>query len=324
MQRREPRRCAFLNFEEVETIVTVSKSNSFNEAAYLLNYAPSTISKAVLSVEKEVGFTLFVRGNRANAASLTKEGEALMPSFIRINESIQQLKKDLAAMQHENKDLLKIGSTTNLGFRSRDEILADFMLRYPDIRLEQAKSDFATLLHMLYAGSVSGVFLYAQDGSKNMEVLQSVIGDPKLEAVKIQTDRDMYLAISEKDPLAKQDEAPFSSFRDYTLLIHPDNNVLANADILTPFQRLSESSGFPLRTVALDPRDPSTFYMATKIKLAIPVHPLSFSYQGIKLVRVSDWNCHSTSYFLTRRASSGRPLNCLLKCIQDYVEANNP
>ena len=97
-------RCAALNFEEVETIVTVSRSKSFNEAAYLLNYAPSTISKAVSSVEQEIGYTLFVRGNRANAASLTPEGKALMPDFIRIHESMQQLKNDLSAMQEDNKD----------------------------------------------------------------------------------------------------------------------------------------------------------------------------------------------------------------------------
>ena len=309
-----------MNFEEVETIVTVSKSNSFNEAAYLLNYAPSTISKSVISVEKEIGFTLFVRGNRANASSLTKEGEALMPDFIRINESVRQLKNDLSAMQLENKDLLKIGSTTNIGYRSRDEILASFMVKYPEIRLETEKTDFAALLHMLYSGSVSGLFLYAQAGSKNMTLLESVMDDPKLEAIHISTESNMFLAISENDPLARQDEAPFSAFRDFTLLVHPDKSVILNAGIVDPFLKLSEDSGFPLRTLALDPRDPATFYLATKMKLAIPTHPMSFVYPGIKLIRVSDWNCDSYSFFLTRRLRSGHALNSLIKCIHEYTE----
>ena len=54
------------------------------------------------------------------------------------------------------------------------------MIRYPEIRLEQEKTDFAALLHMLYSGSASGVFLYAQEGSKNLALLQSVMDDPKL------------------------------------------------------------------------------------------------------------------------------------------------
>ncbi len=312
-----------LTFEEVETIVTVSKSNSFNEAAYLLNYAPSTISKAVNSVEKDIGFTLFVRGNRANAASLTKEGQALMPSFIRINDSVQQLKNDLVVMHQENKDLLKIGSTTNIGYRLRDEILADFMINNPEIRLEHVKSDFATLLHMLYSGSANGVFLYAQVGSKNMSLLESVMDDPQLEAINIARERDIYLAISEHDPLAQQDEAPFSAFRDYTLLVHPDKTVLANAGIVEPFRALSEASGFPLRTLALDPRDPATFYLATKMKLAIPTHVTSFFYPGIKMVRVSDWNCDSFACFLTKKQRSGHALNTFIKCIRSHVNGQD-
>ena len=308
-----------MTFEDVETIVTVSKSNSFNEAAYLLNYAPSTISKTVISVEKEIGYTLFVRGNRANAASLTKEGQTLMPSFIRINDSVQQLKNDLKVMHHENKDLLKIGSTTNIGYRLRDEILSDFMITHPDIRLEQEKTDFATLLHMLYSGSVSGVFLYAQLGSKNMELLESVLSDPQLEAICIGRETDMYLAISERDPLAQRDEAPFSAFRDFALLVHPDKNVLLNAGIVDPFRALSEASGFPLKTLALDPRDPATFYLATKMKLAIPTHIMSFVYPGIKMIRVSDWKCDSVAYFLTKKNRSAHALNLLIKCIRDHV-----
>ena len=225
-------------------------------------------------------------------------------------------------MQLENKDLLKIGSTTNIGYRSRDEILANFMLKYPEIRLETEKTDFAALLHMLYSGSVSGLFLFAQSGSKNMTLLESVMDDPKLEAFHIDTEHEMYLAISENDPLAQCDEAPFSAFRDFALPFHPDNDVIANAGVAEPFRRLSDASGFTLRTIALDPRDPTTFYLATKMKLAIPVHALSFLYHGIKLVKVSDWTCYSTSFFLTLNANGGHPLRCLMKCIQEYAERN--
>ncbi len=308
-----------MTFEDVETIVTVSKSNSFNEAAYLLNYAPSTISKAVISVEKEIGFTLFVRGNRANAASLTKEGQALMPSFISINDSVQQLKKDLLTMHHENKDLLKIGCTTNIGYRLRDEILADFMISYPEIQLEQYKTDTPTLLHMLYSGSVSGIFLYAQTGSKNMTLLESVTEDPQLEAICLGREHDMYLAISEHDPLAQLDEAPFSAFSDFTLLVHPDKNIILNAGIVDPFLALSEASGFPLKTRALDPRDPATFFLATKMKLAIPTHITSFVYPGIKMIRVSDWNCDSVAFFLAKKVHSTHALHALIKCIHAHI-----
>ena len=58
------------------------------------------------------------------------------------------------------------------------------------------------------------------------------------------------------------------------------------------------------------------------MKLAIPCHPMSFSYPGIKMVRVTDWNCDSHAYFLTRRSRSGRALGCLLRCIQEYVAAH--
>jgi len=310
-----------MRLNEVETIVTVSKCRSFHEAALMLNYSPSVISKHVSNAEKELGVVLFFRGNRANSISLTKEGEALMPCFIQIHECIVQLKSNTSALKYNNSGLLQIGVTGHLSSLGREEIMAIFLRKYPDVRVEQSKHDFDTLVHSLCSGSIDGIFLIVQSGSQNFSTLTGLLSDPKLESFFICRESNIYLGISDKDPLAQQDEAAFSAFRDFSVTFHSDQRILVKAGTIEPFARLSKKSGFDLKPLFIDPRDTSSFYLAKQMKIAIPALRSSFEYPGIKFVRVSDWDTYSLSYFLTRKENRSGMLINFIECVREFVKS---
>ena len=307
-----------MTLKEIETIVTVSQSKSFYEAAFMLNYSPSVISKYVSNVEKEIGVVIFVRGNRAQSISLTKEGEALIPGFIRIHESILQFKGDLSSLQYNSAGLLRIGASGHISSLGRDEIMVSFLKRFPAVRIEQSKHDFGSLIHMLYSGIVDGVFLIVQHGSQNFSTLTGMLGDPKLEAFLICRESDIYLGISDKDPLAEKSEAPLSAFRDFSIIFHTDQKILVNGGTIEPFVRISKKSGFELKPIFLEPRDTSAFFLATQAKIAIPTLRSSFEYPGIKFIRVSDWDTFSLSYFLTLKDNKNCILANFIKCVKAY------
>lgn len=308
-----------MDFRDIEIIVTVSKCKSFYDAAVMLNYSPSVISKSIARVEKEVGVVLFERGNRASATSLTKKGAALMPSLTIIYDSMSQFKRDLCAMQSDNEVLLKIGVSTHLSNLCRDMIISDFVEKHPEVRIEQYYRDFDTLVNMLYSESVDGIFVIVQSGSRNMNVLNNIFSDPKVESYILSSDSLMFLGISEKDPLAKESEAPFIAFRDYSIMIHPEKEIVVNAGVLDPFNELSKRSGFELKTVFLDPHETSSHYLATKMKIAIPIKGSSFIYPGIKFIRVTDWDTLSLSCFLAHKTNSSKAVANLKKSVQDFI-----
>ena len=68
-----------LTYEVFEEVV---QERSFHRAAMNLNMTPSAVSHAISAMEKEVGFSLFIRGKQETV--LTAQGELLLP-YVREN-----------------------------------------------------------------------------------------------------------------------------------------------------------------------------------------------------------------------------------------------
>lgn len=71
------------DIQKLRTILMVSKTLNFSEAAYELNFTPSAISKQVLSIEKSLGVNLFDRHSR-NGVTLTPEMQMLLPALQKV------------------------------------------------------------------------------------------------------------------------------------------------------------------------------------------------------------------------------------------------
>lgn len=308
-----------MNMKEIEALVTIARSKSFSEAAYALNYSASVISKYVSAVEEELGVVLFARSNRASSISLTKEGTILMPHFISIYDSAQRLHNDAAALQERSNSLLRIGTGNQLCSPGMDEIMADFFHSNTDIRIEQTKLDFESQIHSMYSGQQDGVFFLVQDGSDNSDTLNNLITDPKVESFLLVREYDMYLGISEDQPLGKNDAAPFIAFYDFSFAFHSNTMILTKSGTMTPFVALSKKVGFDLKSIYIDPRDTSAFYLATQMKVAIPSLRGSFKYPGVKFVRIEDWESSSTSYFLTLKTNCNPALVQFKKSVQAFL-----
>ena len=308
-----------MNFKELEVIVTIASSSSFYEAAYTLNYSPSVISKYVAGVERELGVELFVRGRRAAVLTLTREGEELMPHFIRIHEQCKLLYSSAEALRPRDGGYLKIGTGFHISSLGMDEILADFFSSRPDIRVMQTKLDFESQIHSLYSGQQDGVFILVQEGSPNADTLANVIKDPKVEAFLLVCERDMYLSVSESYFPEGVTDAPFSAFQDFMFVFHSNREVLEKAGTMTPFTRLSKRCGFELKPLYTDPRDTSAYYLATQRKIAIPSLRGAFKYPGTKFIRIEDWDSCSRSYFLTMKNNRNPELGQFKKSVGIFL-----
>lgn len=73
----------------LQTLVVITESNSFTEAAEKLNYTRSTVTFQVQQLEKEFGITLFEKiGKKMH---LTQEGKAILPYVKTILSNYEQI-----------------------------------------------------------------------------------------------------------------------------------------------------------------------------------------------------------------------------------------
>lgn len=101
-----------MTFQQLTYLLEVQKTGSFSAAAKNLIISQSAVSNAVLSLEKEIGAPIFVRGQ--NGLTTTAQGEDVIHHAKRICESVQHL----TGKKCERKKSVRVGCT-NFGPANR-------------------------------------------------------------------------------------------------------------------------------------------------------------------------------------------------------------
>lgn len=92
-----------MTFQQLTYLLEVYKTGSFSAAAKNLIISQSAVSNAVLSLEKEIGAPIFVRGQ--NGLTTTVQGEDVIRHAKRICESVQHL----TGKNSERKKSVRVG-----------------------------------------------------------------------------------------------------------------------------------------------------------------------------------------------------------------------
>lgn len=100
-----------MNFELLETFITLAKENNFSTTAERLFVSQSTVTKRIAELEKLLNATLFSRSNKHVA--LTPEGSIFLDYATRILELQTASIEKLHALVHYRQHL-RIGTTNSL------------------------------------------------------------------------------------------------------------------------------------------------------------------------------------------------------------------
>lgn len=117
----------------------VVETGSFSEAARRLDISRSAVSKAVAKLEKSLGARLLNRSTRH--LSLTEAGAALAEHSARILEEAEQAERVVSSLHAEPRGMLKVNASVAFGTLHIAPALADFVARYPKIRIDMAITD---------------------------------------------------------------------------------------------------------------------------------------------------------------------------------------
>ncbi|WP_415902975.1 LysR substrate-binding domain-containing protein [Neptuniibacter sp. QD29_5] len=125
--------------ESLKVLKAVVENGSFTAASKKLNLSTARVSKAIERLESELGTVLFHRSTRH--MQITDDGERCYARAINLINQWQDLKEELIESQHSPKGNLRIGVPMTWGLSELAPILDEFILKYPDIRLDVQLND---------------------------------------------------------------------------------------------------------------------------------------------------------------------------------------
>jgi len=120
-----------MDLKQLQTFLTAAETLSFTQTAQLLDYAQSSITAQIKSLEEELGVILFERlGKRV---TLTNEGERLQQYARKMLELNSEMKK--AVSNEQAQVVLKIGAQESQCVYRLPSILQQYQKAYPQVKI---------------------------------------------------------------------------------------------------------------------------------------------------------------------------------------------
>jgi DNA-binding transcriptional LysR family regulator len=117
----------------------VVAAGSYAEAARRLGLTRSAISKAVAELEADLGVRLLDRTTRRVAP--TEAGLAYYERCLAILAQVEETEAQVSRLHDEPRGVLKINAPMSFGIRYLGGAIAEFMTRYPELKVELFLTD---------------------------------------------------------------------------------------------------------------------------------------------------------------------------------------
>jgi len=122
-----------LDSARLAAFAAVARAGGFSKAANELGKTQSSVSQAVLLLERELGQKLFDRDG--HTPRLTDAGRALLPHATRILDEMAHAAAELSALSELGAGELVVGASDTLACYFLPPVFAAFRERYPEIEL---------------------------------------------------------------------------------------------------------------------------------------------------------------------------------------------
>ncbi|MBQ7335104.1 MAG: LysR family transcriptional regulator [Clostridia bacterium] len=263
-----------ISYDYYRIFYYVAKYGSFTAAAnVLLNNQPN-ITRAMKTLESQLGCTLFVRTNKG--ITLTSEGEALYSHISLAVEHIQSGEEEIAANKGLQKGIVSIGAT-EISLRCfLLPILNEYRKKYPGIHMRISNLSTPQAMSALKRGLVdfAVVTTPTESSSELRETKVKTFGEIAVcgEALQEKLKGKRFLLKDLVEYPIVSLEKGYSSYTFYTELFakrgasySPDIEV-ATADQILPIVKHNLGIGFVPEHFLLD--EPSGIY---KLELSEPI-----------------------------------------------------
>ncbi len=123
----------------LEIFINVVETGSFTAAGRKLNMTGSGVSKQIQNLEHRLKVKLFYRTTRI--VTLTEAGQIYYKSVRNAVSNLKEVENELLDLQSTPKGLLKVSLPVSFGVKHLSVAIAEFAVKYPDIKLDLCFSD---------------------------------------------------------------------------------------------------------------------------------------------------------------------------------------
>ena len=192
------------------TLLTVNELNSFTKAAQKLSLTQPAASQHVRQLEKELGVTIFVRGE--GNLKLTSEGEIVIMYAKRIVSLYQNLQQSL---KDERRHARKI--TVGITHTSESNIMVEVLAKYSSF----SEGTRITII----SDAINNLYMKLKTYEIDLAIVEGRITDPNFNSVMLDTD-SLILAVSNKNPLSKKSMVTLNELKKENLILRlPDSGT---------------------------------------------------------------------------------------------------
>jgi DNA-binding transcriptional LysR family regulator len=125
--------------DAMNAFAKVVAAGSYAEAARRLGLTRSAVSKAVMELEQLLGARLLDRTTRR--VTPTEAGLAYYERAVSILADVEETEIQISRLHDEPRGVLKINAPMSFGIMYLGAAVAEFMTRYPDLRIELTLND---------------------------------------------------------------------------------------------------------------------------------------------------------------------------------------
>ncbi len=151
-----------MNFSQLELIRAIQEKGSISAAADTVGFTQSAASRALSTLEDELGVTLVNRTR--NGGVLTEIGKHLLPHIYEILTHAEYIRQDAAARRGLSVGKLRIGSIPSMSARLLSQLLGAFRYRYPGVETVVFEGNEAEILTWIQQGIVDiGLVAYVEE-----------------------------------------------------------------------------------------------------------------------------------------------------------------
>jgi DNA-binding transcriptional LysR family regulator len=140
-----------MNINQLETLLTISKTMSFRKAGEILNLTQPAVSAQIKSLEDEFGTILI---DRNQPVTLTDSGRLFLEHAERILRTVDDLKQRLDDLYHTPQGHIHIGTTTSIAMQILPRVLSYFQDQFPLIKTTIHSMTSSHIMNSVESGHV--------------------------------------------------------------------------------------------------------------------------------------------------------------------------
>ena len=123
-----------MDTRKLEALLTAVELGSFTRAAEVLGYTQSGLTHMMNSLEKDIGFTVLVRGR--SGVQLTPAGQRLLPLVRDCLASTSALEREITLINTHKEDSVRVAAYESIARHWLPEIIQQFRREHPDVTVD--------------------------------------------------------------------------------------------------------------------------------------------------------------------------------------------